>query len=65
MPKKFRIEVRETLSRLVDVEAMSVTEAKQKVQDSYDSGEIVLDYKDYDGDTEFFDHTDYDNDFAV
>lgn len=44
--KKFYIEVRETLKRVVTVEAENIDEAKRKVEAKYNNEEIVLDYND-------------------
>lgn len=44
--KKYEIEVREILSRVIEVEAESEREAQEKVQFAYDSEEIVLDWND-------------------
>lgn len=42
----FKIEVKETLSRIIEIEANSEEEAFSKIQDVYNKGEIVLDAKD-------------------
>lgn len=47
--QKFAIEVKEVLSRIVDVEADSMEEAVSKVSEMYDAQEISLDYDDYAG----------------
>lgn len=44
--KKFNVEVVETLSRVVEVEAKTYEEAEAKVDEMYDNQEIVLDYND-------------------
>lgn len=44
--KKYEVEVREILSRVIEVEAESEEDAKEKVQFAYDSEEIVLDWND-------------------
>lgn len=41
--KKFEIEVKETLSRLITVTAKNLDQAIDQVQNMYDSEEIVLD----------------------
>ena len=51
--KKFKVNVRETLERVVEVEASDELEAVQKVIDSYRREDIVLTSEDY-IDTEFF-----------
>ncbi len=48
----FKIEVKETLSRIIEIEACSENEAFSKIQDLYNKEEIVLDADDYVG-TEF------------
>lgn len=44
--KNYVVEVREILSRVIEVEAESEEDAKEKVQFAYDSEEIVLDWND-------------------
>ena len=46
MPK-FKVEVKEILARVVEVEAPDKDEAVAKIQDQYDNQEIVLDSGDY------------------
>lgn len=43
----YNVEVVEKLSRVVEQEANSYTDAKMKVQKRYDDEEIVLDYEDF------------------
>jgi uncharacterized membrane protein len=43
----FKIEVKETLSRIIEIEANSADEAFSKIQDLYNKEEIVLDADDY------------------
>ena len=45
--KKYRIEVLEILSRIVEVEASDAEEAIEKVRQKYRKCEIVLDDSDY------------------
>ena len=45
--KKYVVYVTETLQRKVIVEAKSLTEAEEKVQEAYENEEITLDYNDY------------------
>ena len=45
--KKFKIEVQEFLSRVVEVEAESSDEAISKINLQYEETEIVLDYDDF------------------
>jgi hypothetical protein len=42
----FKIEVQELLSRTVDIEAKNIEEAIEKVNQMYNSEEIILDYND-------------------
>ena len=44
--KKFNVEVVETLSRVVEVDAKTYEEAEAKVDEMYDNQEIVLDWND-------------------
>ncbi len=46
-PKTFSIEIEETLSRTVEVEANSAEEAISKLKKSYQNQEIVLSSEDY------------------
>lgn len=43
----FKFEVKETVSRIIEVEANSADEAFSKIQDLYNKEEIVLDADDY------------------
>jgi len=43
----FKIEVKETLSRIIEIEANSNDEAVLKVKEMYQMEEIVLDYDDF------------------
>lgn len=45
--KTFKIEVRETLARVIEIEANNMDEAEDMVQEMYDNEEIVLDSSDY------------------
>ena len=45
--KKYVVYVTETLQRKVVVEAKSLTEAEEKVQEAYENEEITLDCNDY------------------
>ena len=47
--QEYKIEVVETLSRIISVEAENLEDAIKKVSVQYDSNEIVLDYEDYKG----------------
>lgn len=51
---KHKIKVQETLERIVEVEASSIDEARDKVEEMYNNEEIVLDYSDFVG-MEMFD----------
>ncbi len=44
---KFKIEVKETLSKVIEIEAENVEEAIQKVSKFYKDEEIILDSEDY------------------
>lgn len=44
---KYLVRVAETLARTVIVEANSMEEAEDKVDQAYDDGQIVLDYDDF------------------
>lgn len=44
--KKYQIEVREVLSRVIEVEANNENEALDKVYEMYDNEKIVLDWHD-------------------
>ncbi len=46
---KINIEVKETLTRIVSVNAETVDDAISKVEDMYFAEEVVLDYIDFDG----------------
>ena len=45
--KKFKVKIIEELSRDIVIEAESIEEAREKAEDAYRDGEIVLDYDDY------------------
>ena len=45
--KIYQVEIEETLSRIIDVEAVSVEEAIDIVEEQYRNEEIVLDCNDY------------------
>ena len=40
--KRYYVSVTETLNKVVSVDAESMKEAKQKVEDAYEQGDIVL-----------------------
>lgn len=44
---KYQVEVRETLSKVVDIEASSEDEAIQLVKEQYQNEEIILDSENY------------------
>lgn len=52
--QKYTVEVRETRSRLVEVEAVNRDDALASVMAKYYRQTIVLTDDDFDGDTEFF-----------
>ncbi len=43
---KYQIEIVETLSRVIDIEANSYEEALDKVKAKYDNSDIILDWED-------------------
>lgn len=51
--KKFKIEIEETLTRVVEVEAINQEEAYNKVYEQYHEEEIVLTADDWE-DTKFY-----------
>lgn len=65
--KKIKIEIKETLSRIIEIESNSVEEAISRVEDLYKKEEIVLDADDHkstDFDILSFDTTIVDEEFA-
>ena len=46
---KFKVEITETLRRVVEVEAIDASEAEDKVKEQWSDSDIVLDYDDFDG----------------
>lgn len=50
---KYNVEVAETLSRIITLEAPTAELACEKVQDEYNNENIVLDSNDKMGDTDF------------
>ena len=49
MQKTYKIEIEETLQRVVEVKANSLNDAFDIVQNKYNDQEYVLDYNDYKG----------------
>ena len=47
--KKFKIEVQETLCKVVEVEEETISDAIIKIKEQYYKTEIVLNYKDFIG----------------
>jgi hypothetical protein len=45
--KTFKIEIQESLARVIEVQAENATEAFTKVNELYHKTEIVLDYNDF------------------
>lgn len=45
--KKYNVEVIETLSRVIEIDANSYEEAKSIAEEKYNNSEIVLDWEDY------------------
>lgn len=43
----YKIEVKETLSRIIEIEAKSIEEALLKVEEMYKNEEIILDSNDF------------------
>ncbi len=46
---KFKVIIKEELTRSVLVEAEDIAEAIEKTEEAYNNEEVVLDYNDYDG----------------
>lgn len=44
---KFKVNITETLSRTIEVEAESASDAKDMVRTTYDNEDLVLDYSDF------------------
>lgn len=57
MQKTYKIEIEETLQRVVEIEANSLDEAIDIAQNRYSNEEYVLDYEDYKG-VEFSEYKD-------
>lgn len=53
----FKIEIKETLSRIITIEATSIDEAISKASELYHNEEIILDAEDYNN-TEFLEFSD-------
>lgn len=49
MAKKYQIEIDEISQKVVEIEANSLDEAIDIVQNKYSNQEIILDYQDYKG----------------
>ena len=47
--EKYEVEIKEELSRVIEIEAESYVEALEIAESKYKSGEIVLDESDYKG----------------
>jgi hypothetical protein len=45
--KTFNIEITETLSRVITIDALDIEEALELVIDQYNAGDIVLDHQDF------------------
>ncbi len=56
--KTFYFNINETLSKTVRVQAETEYEAREKVQEAYDNGEIILTMDDINS-SEIFDDTEY------
>lgn len=57
MSKVYKIEIEETLQRVVEIEANSPEEAIDIAQNRYSNQEYILDYEDYKG-VEYREHKD-------
>ncbi len=49
MSKKYQIEIEEILQKVVEIEANSLEDAIDIVQNKYSNQNIILDYEDYKG----------------
>ena len=58
--KTYKIEVKETLSRIIEIDANSIDEALEDVQKIYKKEEIILDSDDF-FEVEFVHHNDSQN----
>lgn len=57
--KTFKIDIKETLSRTIEIKANSIDDALYEIKKRYNSEEIILDYDDF-VDTEFLEIKDID-----
>jgi hypothetical protein len=58
--KTYKIEVKETLSRIIEINANSIDEALENVQKIYKNEEIILDNDDF-VEVDFINHIDSQN----
>lgn len=58
--KTYKIEVKETLSRIIEINANSINEALENVQKIYKNEEIILDNDDF-VEVDFINHIDTQN----
>lgn len=58
--KTYKIEVKETLSRIIEINANSIDEALENVQKIYKNEEIILDNDDF-VEVDFINHIDTQN----
>ncbi len=58
--KTFKIEVKETLSRIIEINANSINEALENVQKIYKNEELILDNDDF-VEVDFINHIDSQN----
>jgi hypothetical protein len=58
--KTYKIEVKETLSRIIEINANSINEALENVQKIYKNEEIILDNDDF-VEVDFINHIDSQN----
>ncbi len=59
--KTYKIEIEETLTKVIEVKAENQEEAYDKVYEQYVNEEIVLGSEDYSNDTKFYLLDEYDN----
>lgn len=61
--KTFKIDIKETLSRTIEIKANSIDDALYEIKKRYNSEEIILDYDDF-VDTEFLEIKDIKDNLA-
>lgn len=45
--KTYKVEIEETLQRIIEVQAVDKCEALKKIHEMYHEGDLVLDYSDF------------------